>query len=156
MDLAQASLAAALRDVGIIAELGYAKEERITNERNKSYPDKAIAALVAASTGADEPGAGDHGQAKPQGAAESLPEGHGIAGDGTAGPATTTTQLVNSRDQGQLRVGCIVDIPNSPRIPPMRIGAHLSFHRSSSLWSQACFVRSSPLSNRVASLSCLP
>ena len=110
----QASLAAALRDGGIIAELGYAKAERITNERNKSYPDKAIAAVLAAvSTGASESAPTQQASSEPQ-----HPEV-------TPAPSPPPVKLPETAtEQEHLRVGCIVDIPNSPNVPPMRIGKH--------------------------------
>ena len=110
----QASLAAALRDGGIIAELGYAKEERITNERNKSYPDKAVAAVLS----------GVSVQASPT---TNSPPKAGAAADGNIGArfeVESEVKPATGGEQDQFRVGCIVDIPASPHIPPMRIGEH--------------------------------
>lgn len=122
----QASLAAALRDGGIIAELGKAKEERITNERNKSYPDKAVAAVYRSCALEQR---GEHG-AGPMAAAQVVPKPtlqpnqHCAAGNGTAVATTGAVKPATDGEQQQLRVGCIVDIPSSPHVPPMRIGEH--------------------------------
>ena len=114
LGLPQASLAAALRDGGIIAELGYAKEERITNERNKAYPDKAVAAVLS----------GVSAQASPT---TNPPPEAGAAVDDNAGASFEVKSEVKPTtggEQDEFRVGCIVDIPASPHIPPMRIGEH--------------------------------
>jgi hypothetical protein len=148
--MAQPSLAAALRDAGVIAELGHAKEERITNERNKSYPDKAITALLSAAASATTGSTGTGtlggeastttpGQAKTAPASAAAPEPEPepepeptapLAGSSEA----ASTSGANPQHTGsgsslqQLRVGCIVDIPNSPQLPLMCIGKPL--HRS--------------------------
>lgn len=126
----QASLAAALRDGGIIAELGYAKADRITNERNKSYPDKAIAAVLAAvSTGASESAPTQQASSGPQ-KASSEPQHPEMA----PAPAPPPVKLPKTAtEQEHLRVGCIVDIPNSPHVPPMRIGKRLLL-----IWNSRC------------------
>jgi hypothetical protein len=142
--MAQPSLAAALRDAGVIAELGHAKEERITNERNKSYPDKAITALLSAAASATTGSTGTGtlggeastttpGQAKTAPASAAAPEPEPepepeptapLAGSSEA----ASTSGANPQHTGsgsslqQLRVGCIVDIPNSPQLPLMCIG----------------------------------
>ena len=136
----QASLAAALRDGGIIAELGKAKEERITNERNKSYPDKAVAA-VHRSCALEQ--LGEHGT-EPMALAQAAPKPtqqptqQFAAGDGTAESNTGAAKPVTDGEEQLLQVGCIVDIPSSPNIPPMRIGAHSSCLQSIPSSAELC------------------
>jgi hypothetical protein len=96
-------LAMALRDAGVVGELGWCKEKRITNERNKAYPDRAMTALFVWSDGTKK---------APPAAPEPEPEPPVVPS-----PAKEPSPT-------ELRVGCIVDFPQAPHKPPMCI-AHI-------------------------------
>ena len=105
------ALTVALKDAGVVAELGWCKETRITNERNKAYPDRAMTALFAWTKGTTKDQAP---------APEPEPE---------PAPAPSPAKEPSPTE---LRVGCIVDFPHAAHKPPMCI-AHIDRQSSAAV-----------------------